>query len=138
MSAKLRIGVVGLGASRRRPGCRCWVLQTTGRCRRPGRRVRKRYVSAMHRRIPYADSLEQLAAQCDEQACTLHKRLHPYRRLQLRVNHRMNHSFSEHSAILDAIFAGDEQEAEALLKAHVVIQRGKIYGLISTLEHLNT
>ena len=68
----------------------------------------------------------------------MHKRLHPYRRLQLRVNHRMNHSFSEHSAILEAIFAGHEQEAEALLKAHVVIQGEKFTDFISTLEHLNT
>ena len=73
-----------------------------------------------------------------EQACTLHKRLHPYRRLQLRVNHRMNHSFSEHSEILDAIFTGNEQEAEALLKAHVVIQGEKFTDFISTLEHLKT
>ena len=71
-----------------------------------------------------------------EQACTLHKRLHPYRRLQLRVNHRMNHSFAEHSEILEAIFAGNEQEAEALLKAHVVIQDEKFTDFISTLERL--
>lgn len=71
-----------------------------------------------------------------EQACTLHKRLHPYRRLQLRVNHRMNHSFAEHSEILEAIFAGNEQEAEALLKAHVVIQGEKFTDFISTLERL--
>lgn len=69
-----------------------------------------------------------------EQACTLHKRLHPYRRLQLRVNHRMNHSFSEHSEILDAIFAGNEQQAEDLLKAHVVIQGQKFTDFISTIE----
>jgi DNA-binding GntR family transcriptional regulator len=50
----------------------------------------------------------------------------------------MNHSFSEHSAILEAIFSGHEQEAEALLKAHVVIQGEKFTDFISTLEHLNT
>ncbi|AXY57659.1 GntR family transcriptional regulator [Acinetobacter chinensis] len=71
-----------------------------------------------------------------EQACALHKRLHPYRRLQLRVNHRMNHSFSEHSEILDAIFSGNEQEAEALLKAHVVIQGEKFTDFMATLDHL--
>jgi DNA-binding GntR family transcriptional regulator len=71
-----------------------------------------------------------------EQACTLHKRLHPYRRLQLRVNNRMNNSFSEHNAILEAIFAGDEQQAEALLKAHVVIQGQKFTDFISTIENL--
>lgn len=64
-----------------------------------------------------------------EQASTLHKRLHPYRRLQLRVNNRMNNSFSEHNAILDAIFAGDEQQAEDLFKAHVVIQGQKFTDL---------
>ncbi|HEX5382791.1 MAG TPA: GntR family transcriptional regulator, partial [Acinetobacter sp.] len=71
-----------------------------------------------------------------EQASTLHKRLHPYRRLQLRVNNRMNNSFSEHNAILDAIFAGDEQQAEDLLKAHVVIQGQKFTDFISTIESI--
>lgn len=73
-----------------------------------------------------------------EQACALHKRLHPYRRLQLRVNHRMNQSFSEHNDILEAIFSGHEQEAEALLKAHVVIQGEKFTDFIASLDHLKT
>jgi DNA-binding FadR family transcriptional regulator len=48
----------------------------------------------------------------------------------------MNNSFSEHNAILDAIFAGDEQQAEDLLKAHVVIQGQKFTDFISTIESI--
>ena len=69
-----------------------------------------------------------------EQASSLHKRLHPYRRLQLRVNNRMNHSFSEHEAIVQAIIQGDEVEAEKLLRGHVVIQGQKFTDLMSTIN----
>ena len=69
-----------------------------------------------------------------EQASSLHKRLHPYRRLQLRVNNRMNHSFCEHEAIVQAIIQGDEVEAEKLLRGHVVIQGQKFTDLMSTIN----
>lgn len=71
-----------------------------------------------------------------EQASSLHKRLHPYRRLQLRVHNRMNHSYSEHEALLNAIINGEELLAEKLLKEHVVIQGEKFTDLISSLNTL--
>ena len=40
-----------------------------------------------------------------EQAQQLHRRLRPYRRLQLRVRDRMSTSFSEHDAVVKAIVA---------------------------------
>lgn len=69
-----------------------------------------------------------------EQAGSLHKRLHPYRRLQLRVNQRMHHSFEEHEQVVQAILAGDEVLAERLLRDHVVIQGQKFTDLIATLN----
>ncbi len=72
-----------------------------------------------------------------EQASSLHKRLHPYRRLQLRVNNRMNHSFNEHEQVVKAILAGDELQAELLLRGHVVIQGQKFTDLIATLNLLS-
>lgn len=73
-----------------------------------------------------------------EQATSLHKRLHPYRRLQLRVHNRMNHSYSEHEALLNAILDGNEVLAEKLLKEHVVIQGEKFTDLISSLNTLGS
>lgn len=65
MSAKLRIGVVGLGSIAQRHGCRCWEQRMAGRYRRRGRREEKALRICETWRIPYADTLEQLAAQCD-------------------------------------------------------------------------
>lgn len=68
-----------------------------------------------------------------EQASSLHKRLHPYRRLQLRVHNRMGNSFAEHDAIVQAIISGDEMTAETLLREHVVIQGQKFTDLMATM-----
>mgnify|MGYP006385745901 FL=1 len=46
----------------------------------------------------------------------------------------MNHSFSEHEAIVQAIIQGDEVEAEKLLRGHVVIQGQKFTDLMSTIN----
>ncbi len=46
-----------------------------------------------------------------EEASALHRRLRPYRRLQLRVRDRVDNSFSEHQGIVDAILAGDVDAA---------------------------
>lgn len=64
-----------------------------------------------------------------EQAKTLHTRLAPYRRLQLRVLHRMRQSLSEHQAVTDAILSGDAEQAEAAIKSHVCIQGDKFSDL---------
>jgi DNA-binding GntR family transcriptional regulator len=57
-----------------------------------------------------------------EQASALRRRLQPYRRMQLRVPRRIHDSRNEHQAIVDAIIAGEESEAERLLRDHVLIQ----------------
>lgn len=68
-----------------------------------------------------------------EQALLLHKRLAPFRRLQLRVRNRMASSQREHSAIVAAIVAGDETAAADLLRAHVVVQGERFADLIASL-----
>lgn len=72
-----------------------------------------------------------------EQATALHRRLRPYRRLQLRVRNRMKTSYTEHAAIVDAILAGDGERAGELLRAHVVVQGERFADLVASLAHLN-
>lgn len=62
---KLRIGVVGLGGIAQRHGCPCWALVQTGHWKGHFHlRGKKRSVSVI-RRIPYVDSLVNLAQTCD-------------------------------------------------------------------------
>ena len=70
-----------------------------------------------------------------EQAMLLHKRLKPYRRLQLRVPKRMKSSCLEHGRIVDAIITANEQQAESELKNHILIQGEKFSDLISLVNY---
>ncbi len=69
----------------------------------------------------------------EEQCVQLHRRLRPYRRLQLRVRNRLSTSFSEHCAIVDAIFAGDGDEARRRLRGHVGIQGERFSDLVASM-----
>lgn len=69
-----------------------------------------------------------------EQANALHRRLRPYRRLQLRVRNRMATSFNEHQSIVEAIIKGDGDLASALLRAHVTVQGERFADLVATLR----
>lgn len=68
-----------------------------------------------------------------EQCVALHRRLQPYRRLQLRVRNRVTTSFAEHGAIVEAILAGDAEGARTLLRQHVSIQGERFGDLVATL-----
>ena len=68
-----------------------------------------------------------------EQAMSLHRRLRPYRRLQLRVRNRIRNSFSEHVAILEAILQGDDQNAEQSIRKHVLVQGERFTDLLASL-----
>ncbi|MBN9694216.1 MAG: GntR family transcriptional regulator [Zoogloea sp.] len=72
-----------------------------------------------------------------EQAAALHRRLRPFRRLQLRVRNRMNTSFSEHAAIVDAILGGDSDTAGSMLRAHVIVQGERFTDLVATLRQMH-
>jgi DNA-binding GntR family transcriptional regulator len=71
-----------------------------------------------------------------EQATQLQRRLRPYRRLQLRVRNRLQHSFAEHQSILDALKAGDAESAVANVRKHVVVQGERFADLMASLETL--
>jgi DNA-binding GntR family transcriptional regulator len=85
-----------------------------------------------HQRIYHASHNSFLA----EQADALHRRLRPYRRLQLRVRNRMNTSYSEHQGIVDRILAGDSDAAADALQRHVVVQGERFADLVASLSAL--
>lgn len=69
-----------------------------------------------------------------EQARSLHRRLRPYRRLQLRVRDRVNASYLEHDEVVNAIVAGDCDKAAELLRKHVMIQGERFADLMASLS----
>lgn len=68
------------------------------------------------------------------EALRLQRALQPYRRLQLKVPRRMEASFAEHEAILEALFAGEGDLAAERLRAHVLVQGERFIALIAALE----
>ncbi|OIS92830.1 GntR family transcriptional regulator [Brucella cytisi] len=84
-----------------------------------------------HRAIYEASHNQFLADQC----MTLHRRLRPYRRLQLRVRNRLKASFAEHGGIVEAILAGKDDIARELLRRHVVVQNERFSDLIASLKN---
>ncbi len=72
-----------------------------------------------------------------EQVWALRRRLRPYRRLQLRVRGRIPRSFEEHEAIVAAILAGEDQQANDLLRAHVIVQGQRFADLMASLPLLH-
>ncbi|MBS9722009.1 GntR family transcriptional regulator [Tianweitania sp. BSSL-BM11] len=64
------------------------------------------------------------------EATRLHRRLKPFRRLQLNNRGRLAHSFAEHGRIIDALAKGDAQAAAIEMRAHIAIQGGKFNDLI--------
>lgn len=68
-----------------------------------------------------------------DQCTALHRRLRPYRRLQLRVLNRMKASFAEHSAIVEAITGGDAEKVRGLLRSHIAVQGDRFGDLIASM-----
>lgn len=65
------------------------------------------------------------------EAKRLHKRLQPFRRLQLRARGRMMQSLEEHRAILAALEAGNGAAAADSLRGHVAVQGEKFQDLMA-------
>ena len=72
------------------------------------------------------------------QASALHRRLRPYRRLQLRVRDRMDTSLIEHDRVVQAIVAGNAELSAQNLRDHVVIQGQRFADLVASLHRLRT
>jgi DNA-binding GntR family transcriptional regulator len=73
-----------------------------------------------------------------EQASALHRRLGPYRRLQLRVRDRITTSCAQHRHIVADILEGDGEKAAALLREHVLIGAGKFTDLMASLGRMGS
>lgn len=73
-----------------------------------------------------------------EQAKGLHRRLRPYRRLQLRVRDRIGTSYDEHEEVVRAIIAGDGERTATRLRDHIMIQGQRFADLISSLAQLKS
>jgi len=72
-----------------------------------------------------------------EQARSLHRRLRPYRRLQLRMRDRLANSYAEHEQVVQAIIAGDGELTAELLRDHIMIQGERFADLIASLQQLS-
>ncbi|MGC3937416.1 GntR family transcriptional regulator [Roseobacter sp. EG26] len=68
------------------------------------------------------------------QAVRLHRRLKPFRRLQLRLRGRMAQSMAEHEEIVSALKAGADERAAKVLRKHVGIQGEKFRHLMTELR----
>ncbi|MEY2874564.1 MAG: hypothetical protein RLZZ373_1935 [Pseudomonadota bacterium] len=71
-----------------------------------------------------------------EQTLALQRKLRPYRRLQLRVRHRMQHSLAEHAEILAALRQGHAEQAMEATRRHVVVQGERFADLLASLQQL--
>lgn len=70
------------------------------------------------------------------EARRLHRRLKPYRRLQLRVRRRLQRSLLEHQAIVEAIVGGDSAAAEQRLRDHVLVQGERFSDLVASISRM--
>ncbi len=71
-----------------------------------------------------------------EQAIALHRRLAPFRRLQLRVRNRMQVSLAEHEGIVDALLKGNGDLAAQRAFAHVAVQGERFTDLIASMHRV--
>ncbi len=71
-----------------------------------------------------------LEAECKR----LHRRLTPFRRLQLRFRGRLSQSMAEHEAVVAALEAGDAVRSADQIRAHVAVQGEKFQQLMSSLK----
>ncbi|MCU0901977.1 MAG: GntR family transcriptional regulator [Cypionkella sp.] len=70
------------------------------------------------------------------EAKRLHKRLQPFRRMQLRLGGRMNQSLAEHRSIMRALLSADSAAAETALRGHVAVQGERFHDLMATYRTL--
>ncbi len=70
----------------------------------------------------------------EKEAKRLHKRLKPFRRMQLHLRGRMAQSMSEHEEIVAALAAGDPERTAVVLRGHVAVQGEKFHHLLASLR----
>ena len=70
----------------------------------------------------------------EQEALRLHRRLKPFRRIQLRLRGRMKQSMAEHEAIMQALIGADPDGAAEALRNHVAVQGEKFHHLMASLK----
>ncbi|TCD14167.1 GntR family transcriptional regulator [Oricola cellulosilytica] len=68
----------------------------------------------------------------EQEALRLHRRLKPFRRMQLHLRGRMKQSMAEHEDIVAALTEGDSLGASNTLRQHVAIQGEKFHHLMAS------
>ncbi|MGO9065726.1 MAG: GntR family transcriptional regulator [Myxococcaceae bacterium] len=122
-----------LAARRMSPAEHDRLLESLRACERASRAMdpdRYYYENQQFHHLIYAGTHN---AFLEQQASALHRRLSPYRRLQLRVRDRVPKSFSEHEGIVSALIAGQPEQAAGLLREHTIIQGQRFADLIASL-----
>lgn len=66
------------------------------------------------------------------EAARLHRRLQPFRRMQLRLRGRLRQSLDEHRRIAAALRAGEAASASETLHGHVAVQGERFHDLMIT------
>ena len=70
----------------------------------------------------------------EDECLRLHRRLKPFRRLQLQLRGRLKQSMAEHEAIVDALDKGEGERAVMVIRQHVAVQGDKFHQLIASLK----
>jgi DNA-binding GntR family transcriptional regulator len=70
----------------------------------------------------------------ESETARLHRRLKPFRRVQLQVRGRLAQSMAEHEAIVQALTDAVPDRAAALLRDHVAVQGEKFHHLMASLK----
>lgn len=86
-----------------------------------------------HQCIYTASHNSFLAAEANQ----LKQRLKPYRRLQLKVRHRIRNSLEEHREIFAAIETGEADHAEKTMRKHVLIQGERFSDFASSMKEFH-
>ena len=70
----------------------------------------------------------------ESETARLHRRLKPFRRVQLQVRGRLAQSMAEHEAIVQALTDAAPDRAATLLRDHVAVQGEKFHHLMASLK----
>lgn len=70
----------------------------------------------------------------EKEALKLHRRLKPYRRMQLELRGRMKQSMAEHHNIVTALRDGLQDQAAIEMRDHVAIQGEKFHRLMASFK----
>ena len=73
-------------------------------------------------------------ARLGQECRRLHRRLTPFRRLQLRLRGRLAQSMAEHEAVVAALDRGDGGAASDAIRSHVAVQGEKFHNLMASLR----